>query len=299
MEYDDILNKLRETENLESYDLLIAFYKIIQFHNVDILLHELQVFSSLALRFVYDYNFPLIYEDLSYFKESLKHYLNFQLNSFPFEYIHQLKPPFVIFNENVLVIETTNEKLVCEHNLDRFEKSLKDFLDTSTILTLDVVPTKREELYSNEKFKMVIETILKNFANETTEIDGHVVSLGKSALRRVINDLSSKEVSFNGDLTLHFSRSFQDQFSSLIGLKVYLLGMYHFLNYKEQKILFDAISSLTDAILYSKEFLNLFRHNVRSNLPIQMDLRRRGANSLRRYLASFERFVYILENLRR
>jgi len=73
--------------------------------NINILLSELQVFSGVALRFLYRYDFPLAFNDIEFVSYNLQNFLDFDLRIDSIEKIPDINPPFVIFPENALVIE--------------------------------------------------------------------------------------------------------------------------------------------------------------------------------------------------
>ncbi|MGC8978240.1 hypothetical protein [Caldisericum sp.] len=292
MDYDSIIEKLKNTENLPTYDLLIALEKIILKNDIEILIHELAVFLGLSLRFVYSYENPSIYEDFSYFAFNLKKYLNFQLNFLNVDAIKDVELPFVLSPGNCLVIERTEDTLICEHGFDRFKLSVGGFDENVRILKLNVSKIERKDLYQQSIFRDIAYEIHHNYYDGNKDSLNYFV--GKNAFKMFIKDLGDNSKTFHDMSSLILTETIQNQMTALYGLKVYLLGIYHFLSKDEQKILFEGIEALGDSIMFFREFERISKDALMRNM-FNSEIRRRCVNSLKRMVASFEHFVYILE----
>ncbi|BAL81413.1 hypothetical protein [Caldisericum exile] len=292
MDYDKILEKLKNTENLPTYDLLFALEKSILKEDVEILIHELAVFSGLSLRFIYSYENPLIYEDLPYFAFNLKKYLNFELNFFDIGTIEDVEPPFILIPQNCLAIERMNGTLLCEHVFDRYEFPLHELQSENRIAKLNPFRIERFILYERSKFKDIVYEIHKNYYERPQKLTNYY--LGKNAFQMFISDLEDESKSFVLENNHILTRTIPDQLTALYGLKVYLLGVYHFLKKDEQKVLFEGIDALSDAIMFFREFERVSKDALLRNSFLS-ETRRRCINSFKRFVASYDHFVYILE----
>jgi len=293
MDYDEILVKLKNTEYLPSYDFLIALEKIILKSDLPVLVHELAVFSGLALRFIYNFERPLIYEDIPYFAFELKKYLGFELNSFSIESFEKISPPFIITPQNVLVINKVRDSLMCEHNFERFELPLFSVDPSSCIIKLVTRKVERGELYEKSKFTDIIYEVHNNYYEKDDKTPYHI---GNLALKAFISDLGDTSKESEDKLSLALKRTIRDQLSALYGLRVYLLGYYHFLGNLEQKILLKGLNALGDAIMFYGEFERVTKEALIKR-QFTMEVRRRGINSMKKFIASFEHFLYSLERL--
>jgi hypothetical protein len=293
MDYDEILVKLKNTEYLPSYDFLIALEKIILNEDLPVLVHELAVFSGLALRFVYNFENPLIYEDIPYFALELKKYLGFELLTYSVDFLNQLEPPFIITPKNILVIGDIGDTLTCEHEFEGFEQKVFEVSPSSRIVKLQTRKIDRAELYDKSKFTEVIYEVHKNYYEKDVKNSYYI---GKHAFKEFLNDLGDLSKEREDRLSLVLKNTIRDQLSSLYGLRVYLLGYYHFLGNLDQKVLFEGLNALGDAIMFYREFERVTKEALIKG-QFTAEVRRRGVNSMKKFIASFEHFLYSLEKL--
>ena len=293
MDYDTILVNLREINRIPSYDLLIAIEKILMHSNINILLSELQVFSGVALRFLYRYDFPLAFNDIEFVSYNLQNFLDFDLKIDSIEKIPDINPPFVIFPENALVIEKNGSTLKMEHNFERYSKETTSIDKASKIAYFERIrDVERSELYDLKKFHTIIRIFKENFFKTSINVKEKEVSVGKAAFIMFMDDLKNEERLFSNTAQLNLTYSIPAQLSALFGLNAYILGIYHFLDRKEQDIMNEGLASLNDAIMFYGEFERILRGN---NMQLKINVRRQLFNSLKRFSASLEHFVYTIE----
>lgn len=293
MDYDTILVNLREINRIPSYDLLIAIEKILMHSNINILLSELQVFSGVALRFLYRYDFPLAFNDIEFVSYNLQNFLDFDLRIDSIEKIPDINPPFVIFPENALVIEKNGSTLKMEHNFERYSKETTSIDKASKIAYFERIrDVERSELYDLKKFHTIIRIFKENFFKKSINVKEKEVSVGKAAFIMFMDDLKNEERLFSNTAQLNLTYSIPAQLSALFGLNAYILGIYHFLDRKEQDIMNEGLASLNDAIMFYGEFERILRGN---NMQLKINVRRQLFNSLKRFSASLEHFVYTIE----
>ncbi len=293
MDYDTILVNLREINRIPSYDLLIAIEKILMHSNINILLSELQVFSGVALRFLYRYDFPLAFNDIEFVSYNLQNFLDFDLRIDSIEKIPDINPPFVIFPENALVIEKNGSTLKMEHNFERYSKETTSIDKASKIAYFERIrDVERSELYDLKKFHTIIRIFKENFFKTSINVKEKEVSVGKAAFIMFMDDLKNEERLFSNTAQLNLTYSIPAQLSALFGLNAYILGIYHFLDRKEQDIMNEGLASLNDAIMFYGEFERILRGN---NMQLKINVRRQLFNSLKRFSASLEHFVYTIE----
>ncbi len=293
MDYDTILANLREINRIPSYDLLIAIEKILMHSNINILLSELQVFSGVALRFLYRYDFPLAFNDIEFVSYNLQNFLDFDLRIDSIEKIPDINPPFVIFPENALVIEKNGSTLKMEHNFERYSKETTSIDKASKIAYFERIrDVERSELYDLKKFHTIIRIFKENFFKTSINVKEKEVSVGKAAFIMFMDDLKNEERLFSNTAQLNLTYSIPAQLSALFGLNAYILGIYHFLDRKEQDIMNEGLASLNDAIMFYGEFERILRGN---NMQLKINVRRQLFNSLKRFSASLEHFVYTIE----
>ena len=293
MDYDTILVNLREINRIPSYDLLIAIEKILMHSNINILLSELQVFSGVALRFLYRYDFPLAFNDIEFVSYNLQNFLDFDLRIDSIEKIPDINPPFVIFPENALVIEKNGSTLKMEHNFERYSKETTSIDKAIKIAYFERIrDVERSELYDLKKFHTIIRIFKENFFKTSINVKEKEVSVGKAAFIMFMDDLKNEERLFSNTAQLNLTYSIPAQLSALFGLNAYILGIYHFLDRKEQDIMNEGLASLNDAIMFYGEFERILRGN---NMQLKINVRRQLFNSLKRFSASLEHFVYTIE----
>ncbi|MBP8612996.1 MAG: hypothetical protein KBI30_03270 [Candidatus Atribacteria bacterium] len=293
MDYDTILVNLREINRIPSYDLLIAIEKILMHSNINILLSELQVFSGVALRFLYRYDFPLAFNDIEFVSYNLQNFLDFDLRIDSIEKIPDINPPFVIFPENALVIEKNGSTLKMEHNFERYSKETTSIDKASKIAYFERIrDVERSELYDLKKFHTIIRIFKENFFKTSINVKEKEVFVGKAAFIMFMDDLKNEERLFSNTAQLNLTYSIPAQLSALFGLNAYILGIYHFLDRKEQDIMNEGLASLNDAIMFYGEFERILRGN---NMQLKINVRRQLFNSLKRFSASLEHFVYTIE----
>lgn len=293
MDYDTILVNLREINRIPSYDLLIAIEKILMHSNINILLSELQVFSGVALRFLYRYDFPLAFNDIEFVSYNLQNFLDFDLRIDSIEKIPDINPPFVIFPENALVIEKNGSTLKMEHNFERYSKETTSIDKAIKIAYFERIrDVERSELYDLKKFHTIIRIFKENFFKTSINVKEKEVFVGKAAFIMFMDDLKNEERLFSNTAQLNLTYSIPAQLSALFGLNAYILGIYHFLDRKEQDIMNEGLASLNDAIMFYGEFERILRGN---NMQLKINVRRQLFNSLKRFSASLEHFVYTIE----
>ena len=293
MDYDTILAKLKEINRLPSYDLLIALEKILMYNDINILLSELQVFSGVSLRFLYRYDFPLAFNDIEFVSHNLQNFLDFDLKIDSIEKISDIKPPFVIFPENALAIEKNGSTLKMEHNFERYSKETSSIDKTSKIAYFENIRAiERSTLYDLEKFHTIIKTFKENYFTTTINIKEKEVFVGKKALAMFIDDLKNEERTFIDTTLLNLTYTIPAQLSAIFGLNAYTLGIYHFLERKEQEVMKEGLASINDAMMFYGEFERILRGNT---MELKTNVRRQLINSLKRFSASLEHFVYTIE----
>ncbi len=296
MDYDEILSQLKTVQNLEESNFLIALEKLILSKDIPILIHELSVFSGLSLNFIYNSENPFIFLNLESIKTHLKDHLKFELKET--EFTSENNIPFITFPEGLLVIQKLTNTFLVEKGLERFEYKKEDILkDNTKFLILETAQVERKDLYTKEKIKKIKEEFINNFTTVTSNTNNYEGLVG---LMEFINDFSN----FNGDRLTNIAESFIEQFSFYYGIYTYTLGMFYFLDRTAQNLLNTGISTLSDALMYYREFTRLIKAG-QGNKPflgqqkkIDENTRRRALNSLKRLFASFEEFVNIVKEIK-
>jgi len=180
-----------------------------------------------------------------------------------------------------------------EHNFERYSKETTSIDKASKIAYFERIrDVERSELYDLKKFHTIIRIFKENFFKTSINVKEKEVSVGKAAFIMFMDDLKNEERLFSNTAQLNLTYSIPAQLSALFGLNAYILGIYHFLDRKEQDIMNEGLASLNDAIMFYGEFERILRGN---NMQLKINVRRQLFNSLKRFSASLEHFVYTIE----
>lgn len=291
MEIEKVLERLKNTENIPESDFVISLEKIVLLKDIELLIQELSVFSGLSLKFVYSKEFPFFYLDIEEIKKHLKDYLNFEL--IEIKNFDEVSDPILLIPSNLLIIKDKSV-IIVEKRFERLNFSY-DLLNNEKLFILKVQPVDRKKLYSKEIFLKVKDEFLNNYFKEKISFNGFEIFFGRLAIETIIADLSKNSNDFK--LTNNHFKAFSEQMSLLYGLYSYTLGAYHFLNRENQELLFPGLNAFSDALMFFREFERLTRLFVEGKENLSDTLKRRASNSLRRLLASFDRFVYIFKSV--
>ncbi len=309
---DDVLrsslNTLKEGEDICEYDFLIALFLYLRAKGSPVLLTELNVMSGYALRFLYAYDKPNIYnESIEYIKENLNKSLEIRIEllSLPEEketIIEALKENMIIFYpENILLRKSLNGKMEAFKSFFEEDPDLDKLLYSNSLgvkITSTGI-TDRKKLYSLELFKAIVRLLVSNFNEKEIYIDGKSVYSGSSAMDHLIFDLKDPEKDFLHENSAWLNKSLYSQFTSIYGLHAYLLGIYHFLNFKTQDEAVSIIRAIEDSFIFFKEFgRQIGRESF--YLPSKtfpMEIRRRASNVLEKSFKSLSKAVYLMDYL--
>ncbi len=311
---------IKGTDKLCEYDFLVQLEKILMLNNTPILLSELNVFSGYALRFVYSYESPEIYNNsLSYIAKNLSDFLGIELNiedvsediGFYLERINK-GIPMIFYPENILVYAFKEDRFTYHRMFFEEEGNPEEIINRNSkvVILLNNPAFPRKDLYQSELFMKIISLLLNNYNPLKRSADYRRVSLlkkgaeykgisaGFAAYEDFAMDLRNSQKDFSSS-KLWLNQASYAQWTAIYGVNSYFLGYYYFINHGEQEMFRRMLKGADDAILYWKEFgRTVGRESFNPpNKEIPIEQRRHAANAVDKAKESIEYMVREAENM--
>ena len=300
-----IFSELREKGIKCEYDFLVHIYAILKLQNFPVLITELNALSGYSVRFLYDYENPLLYnESVEYIANNLENFLGINVriagkNEQPFSY------PFEIYPENILVAKVEQGNAFFYRNVFAGESNLDELLDKNSHLIhvrfLEI--PERKSFYDISNFVKFTEIMESEFLAQDVVLHGRKASSGKAAYEKFVRDLRNSAIPFStkgGASHPYLSYAIYPQWTAINGIIAYLLGIHHFLNKKAQKEMNFAIHSMEEVMLFWKEWeRNVGRKAfLPPGKPIPMKNRRRAANALEKAARAYYNSIEYLRRVK-
>jgi len=303
---NSFIEELKSRGIKSSYELIIEMAAVLNANNIRILISELNALSGYSTRFLYDYDFPQIYNcSLDFIVSNLKEFAGIEFSVS--EERDFGSPPFIIYPQNLLVYEANDATLSAYNGVFARSVSINELNDFKVIRFLNT-QFDRKSIYSKKALLQFAHLLKEEFYTEKRSVCNRSVFSGKRALREFIEALRDPAISFyNKDKGLHslwFSSAVYPQWSALNGTIVYLLGLHHFLERKIQDEMSRAIRHFEDALMFWKEFDRLvgIKAFIPDSKPVPMLNRRRAANALLKVISSYEhgieKLFFILDSIK-
>ena len=277
------------------YELIIEMAAILNANNTRVLVSELNALSGYSTRFLYNYDFPQVYNcSVNFIISNLKKFAGIEFSVSEENDLNN--PPFIVYPQNLLVYDVSGVTLSAYKGV--FARSAKaDELADFKIIRLLNTEFDRKSIYSKKALVQFAELLKKEFYTERQTVCGHTVFSGKKAIREFAEALRDPVVSFltenRNTHSLWLGSAVYSQLSALNGTIIYLLGLHHFLERKVPDEMPKAIKHFEDALMFWKEFDRLIGRKalIPESKPISMLNRRRAANALLKVISSYERGI--------
>ena len=294
---NDFIEELKSRGIKCGYELIIEMAAVLNANNTRVLVSELNALSGYSTRFLYNYDFPEVYNcSVNFIVSNLKKSAGVEFSVSEENDLNN--PPFIVYPQNLLVYDVSGATLNAYKGV--FTRSVKaGKLKNFKVIRLLNTEFNRKSIYSKKALVQFAELLKKEFYTERQTVCGHTVFSGKKAIREFAEALRDPAVSFlaeNGNAcSLWLGSAVYPQWSALNGTIVYLLGLHHFLERKVQDEMSKAIKHFEDALMFWKEFDRLVGRKalvlVPESKPIPMLNRRRAANALLKVISSYERGI--------
>lgn len=292
---NDFIEELKSRGIKCGYELIIEMAAVLNANNTRVLVSELNALSGYSTRFLYNYDFPEVYNcSVNFIVSNLKKFAGVEFSVSEENNLNN--PPFIIYPQNLLVYDVSGATLnACKGVFTRSVKAGK--LKNFKVIRLLNTEFNRKSIYSKKALVQFAELLKKEFYTERQTVCGHTVFSGKKAIREFAEALRDPAVSFltenRNTHSLWLGSAVYSQWSALNGTIVYLLGLHHFLERKVQDEMSKAIRHFEDALMFWKEFDRLVGRKalVPESKPIPMLNRRRAANALLKVISSYERGI--------